>query len=112
MFCLALKVLDRVIDVHLGSCHEIVLANAQDVIELIEHFDEKRIESGKVVTSVSLFANANVQLLMAGKVLGVRYGFPRIGFSGLMMAVGDGRIYGAWSDICDEAWLIEPTPSL
>lgn len=52
------------------------------------------------------------QELKTGKVLGVRYGFPRIGFSGLMMAVADGRIYGVWSDICYEFWLIEPTPSM
>jgi hypothetical protein len=45
-------------------------------------------------------------------VLGIRYGFPRIGFSGLMMAVADGKIYGTWSDVCDEVWLIEPKPSM
>lgn len=52
------------------------------------------------------------QDLKTGKILGVRYGFPRIGFSGLMMAVADGMIYGAWSDVCDEVWLIEPTSEM
>lgn len=52
------------------------------------------------------------QDLETGKVLGVRYGFPRVGFSGLMMVVGDGMIYGAWSDVCDEVWLIEPTSTM
>jgi hypothetical protein len=50
--------------------------------------------------------------LKTGKVLGIRYGFPRIGFSGLMMAVADDMIYGAWSDVCEEVWLIEPTSTM
>jgi hypothetical protein len=55
------EAVDRVVDVLFRARHEVVLVDAQDVVELVEHLQQEHVEAREVVPPEPLVAGADVQ---------------------------------------------------